>query len=816
MIMGMFSKLHFMRQAQRYQRCYLLSIVRSAREIILVGTLFIFLIGVGANAQTTSDKIIIDGKTFYLHKVAKGEGFYRIGKIYGVSQKEIVEANPDAVFGLKEGQLLKVPVIAGRNSTQAEINKSDAFIYHTVEQGQTAFYISRKYDVPLEVIYENNPGSQFQLLQGSIIKIPNGVGVSREEVSKEDDEFVYHTVMPKETLYALCRQYNSSEKEMIGNNPALQNGILSVGSVIRIPRHEVKKGMATDATIDTADQVIEDELYIYHRIVVGETMYSIAKAYKAGVNEVIKANEDVDSNDLPVGYLMRIPKSSLKGGLEKDFLNDDTYFIVHKVKRKESIFGISKKYDVDAKIIKRVNSEVDFVTLKKGTELRIPTQKWFEDFYHFDEVASQQKEADEVAMDFEHVCCTGYDYAATRPALRVGVLLPFAVEETKRMNIISKEEQGVIVAKEREDKVLSNKSKVFVEFYEGVLMALDSMKANHVNVELFVFDTAPDTNKVKAILARPEMAHLDLIIGPAYAHNLSLVSDFAASHQIKMVYPFSTINPEIDHNPYLFQVSPVDSLLFDVMVNKMLQGTEGKRVIMIRTPNKKSSYENQFSKKIREKIYLESFSFGQVPDFMEYNFVPDDLVGLEQIFADDRENVVIIPSVEEAHVNRIVTSVAGVADRKKCAVSLWGFSEWLRFQTIDPEDMHQLNSRFFSFYGMDYEDEMTQSFVEKYRKWYDTEPMAISPYFQRASVNSNFSRYSIWGYDITMYFLGAMKAFGSQFEHCIANYNPHLVQSNFTFTRYSNWGGFYNSGLLLLHFTPDLKLEVDRLHIQKN
>ncbi|TAJ12418.1 LysM peptidoglycan-binding domain-containing protein [Marinilabiliaceae bacterium JC017] len=816
MIMGMFSKLHFMRQAQLYQGYYLLSIVRSAREMILVGTLFIFLIGVGANAQTTSDKIIIDGKTFYLHKVAKGEGFYRIGKVYGVSQKEIVEANPDAVFGLKEGQLLKVPVIAGRNSTQDEINKSDAFIYHTVEQGQTVYYISRKYDVPLEVIYENNPGSQSQLLQGSIIKIPNGVGEAKEEVDKEDDKFVYHKVMPKETLYALCRQYNSSEKEVIENNPALQNGILSVGSVIRIPRHEGEENVVVDSTADTTDQVIEDELYIYHRIAVGETMYSIAKAYRAVVNEVIQANQDVDSNDLPVGYLMRIPKSSLKGGLEKDFLNDDTYFTVHKVKRKESIFGISKKYGVDADIIERINSEVDFAALKKGTELKIPTQKWFEDFYHFEEVASQEKEVDDADLAFEHVSCIGYDYAATRPALRVGVLLPFAVEETKRMNIISGEEQGVVVAKSRENKILSNKSKVFVEFYEGVLMALDSMKANNVNVELFVFDTAPDTNKVKAILARPEVAHLDLIIGPAYAHNLPLVSDFAASHQIKMVYPFSTINPEIDHNPYLFQASPVDSLLFDVMADKMLQGTEGKRVIMIRTPNKKSSYENQFSKKIREKIYLESFSFGQAPDFMEYNFVPDDLVGLERIFADDRENVVIIPSVEEAHVNRIVTSVAGVADRKKCDISLWGLSEWLRFQTIDPEYMHQLNSRFFSFYGMDYEDEMTQSFVTKYREWYETEPMAISPYFQRASVNSNFSRYGIWGYDITMYFLGAMKEFGPQFEHCIANYNPHLVQSNFYFTRYSNWGGFYNSGLLLLHFTPDLKLEVERLHIQKN
>ena len=57
------------------------------------------------------EKIVEGGKTFYLHQVKKGEGFYRLSVIYQVAQKEIIDANPDLAFqGLKEGSIVKIPV----------------------------------------------------------------------------------------------------------------------------------------------------------------------------------------------------------------------------------------------------------------------------------------------------------------------------------------------------------------------------------------------------------------------------------------------------------------------------------------------------------------------------------------------------------------------------------------------------------------------------------------------------------------------------------------------------------------------------------
>jgi len=752
------------------------------------------------------DKIIIEGKTYYLHKVQKAEGLYRISVNYGVSQKELLEANPSAAFGLKEGQLLKVPVIKGRNSTGDELRATD-YVYHTVEKGQTVFYLSRKYNVLRETIYENNPGSDQQLLLGTMIKIPREkIG---ELLPKDDkkEEFIYHTVRPQETMYALKTQYNLEISEIVKHNPALESGILPIGSVVRIPfKQKSEQAVVVEGS---TDEKVEDELYLYHRIAAGETLYSIAAQYRAKAQDVEQANSAVNPDDLPIGYLVRIPKASLKTGFEKTVTGKDGLFMLHKVKRKETIFAISKRYNVDIDILEKVNTNIDLGKLKKGTTVQIPTQEWFEQYFmrHVKEEVVDEGSTENL-HDWKAATCGTYDYNQEKPLLRVAMLLPFAVEDSRKVNIITEEKDGESIEKEREEKIISYKSKVFVEFYQGALLALDSLKKEGVNVELFVYDTAPDSNKVNTILAKPEMAYMNLIIGPAYPQNLKAVSSFAMEHDIPVVYPFSTRNYELVNNPKLFQVSPVDTLLFKEMSQEMIPQIEGKRVVMIRTENGSSAYENQYSEMLKKKIYLESFKKGEHPDFVEYKFKQDDLASLERMLSMEKENVVIIPSIEEAQVNRIVTTVKGAAEKTKAAVTLWGQPEWLKFQTINPQDIHQLNGKIFSYYAVNYSDMRNQNVVSKYRKWFKSEPMAISPYFQNASVQSNFSRYSLWGYDVTYYFMSAMKNYGKQFEHCLQVHQPHSVQANFHFKRISNWGGFYNTGLFILHFTTDYQMNI--------
>ena len=60
--------------------------------------------------ERSKDKVIISGVAYYIHQVKKGETAYSISKAYGITVEELTRENPPAVYGIKEGQILRIPV----------------------------------------------------------------------------------------------------------------------------------------------------------------------------------------------------------------------------------------------------------------------------------------------------------------------------------------------------------------------------------------------------------------------------------------------------------------------------------------------------------------------------------------------------------------------------------------------------------------------------------------------------------------------------------------------------------------------------------
>ena len=96
--------------------------------------------------EKSQQKILFQGKVFYIHKVIGGQTLYSISRAYGVTVQDIAAANPAIKLEvISEGQVLKIPVI----STLEEFSESyfgltrDDFIYHTVQAQQTVNYLSK-------------------------------------------------------------------------------------------------------------------------------------------------------------------------------------------------------------------------------------------------------------------------------------------------------------------------------------------------------------------------------------------------------------------------------------------------------------------------------------------------------------------------------------------------------------------------------------------------------------------------------------------------------------------------------------------------
>lgn len=81
--------------------------------------------------------------------------------------------------------------------------------------------------------------------------------------------------------------------------------------------------------------------------------------------------------------------------------------------------------------------------------------------------------------------------------------------------------------------------KRMVEYYEGFLMAVDSLKRTGVSLDLYVYDSGKDISTLNTILAKNEMKSMNIIIGPMHQNQIKPLSDFAEKNDIRLVIPFS-------------------------------------------------------------------------------------------------------------------------------------------------------------------------------------------------------------------------------------------------------------------------------------
>jgi len=450
---------------------------------------------------------------------------------------------------------LHIPVIKGRNASLDDLKSSEEFILHTVEKGQTVWFIAQKYGVDVEDIYKYNPGSRQALIVGSIIKVPVGAEQNARLLSDTDGDFIIYEIKPGDTLYSLSLKYRIPINELLQYNPGIRNGILVTGTYLRIP-HKENEGNDEFVAVPSFEQSpisIKEGDFIYHEIQPGQTLYSISRRYQTDVHDIKEANPDINPDELKPGYILRIPRPKKDIFSDSQQPEDEDLFDFHKVRRKETLFSISRRYDVDMDIIQKVNPQVDFSNLKKGVVLKIPTDRWFimhhpgrdggeAGFATLPEDSIRKM----VLVAHDSLCVNAEQIGSVIRPVKVALLLPFDLRATQQANIIEKIQNGDTIKTERQNRIIARRSMVFEEFYEGVLIALDRLKKDGVNVELKVYDIASGSTSVESFLRVHEkvLSDVDLIIGPALSEKLKPISDFALKHQIKLVYPLSNVNPE--------------------------------------------------------------------------------------------------------------------------------------------------------------------------------------------------------------------------------------------------------------------------------
>jgi len=607
--------------------------------------------------------------------------------------------------------------------------------------------------------------------------------------------YYVHIVKKGETLFSLSELYQVSQKDIAKDNPEIFLG-LQIGQALKIP---IVKSKEEDTPLD-------ENNYIYHRVKKGQTLYSLSKKYDVSQEDIIKCNPSVRYG-INVDQIIKIPKSKdVVTAFEtipenkplKDTIKIADNFIYHNVQPKETIFSLTRKYEITEDILKEHNP---FLAegLKTGQVLKIPKVANTE----IESLLFISEKKDSIAIKLEKSRLKAYsdsiDYKGclkqkmqqTEP-YDVTVMLPFYLTKNDEEFYIDSSEVDDFGKKiyEKifyEPHYIYPRSLSFIEFYEGLLLAVDSLKQNGLSINLRVYDTENDTNKIKEILNFPELTNTDLIIGPIYNHEIKLVSEFSKAHQIKMITPLSDDVNFADQNSLLFQVYPSFSAQIEEYA-KYISNFQNKNIVMVHNGDS-IGYNNIQQVKERIFSYLSLDTNLSSIQFKEVAF-KDSINALQHALSNKTENIFVIPSNDEAFVTDVITNLNTLKTFGH-NIKVVGLSRWQRFNNIDPEYFFNLELSIATPFFIDYNNKDVKNFILKYRKEYATEP----------------DQMAIHGYDIGMFFLSALQYYGKDFEKCIHQHTSNLLQSNYKFVKWYFNSGYENINVSIVKYFGDYHID---------
>ncbi|MFO0362061.1 MAG: LysM peptidoglycan-binding domain-containing protein [Flavobacteriales bacterium] len=212
------------------------SLVRRVRHLVslfALAGLLVTLTGCASIAQISAPVEVQDGKSYYMHTVKKGETTYAISKAYGCDINDLLSSNPGTDAGIKEGQVLRIPVEKAKAKVTVFVPDASGFINHEVQKRETLFGIARMYNVDVNDIAEANPGVDKGVKKGQILRIPvkGQPQVAPEPVQGNKK----HIVAQGETLFGISRQYSVPVDAITAANPGVETAGLKPGQVLNIP-----------------------------------------------------------------------------------------------------------------------------------------------------------------------------------------------------------------------------------------------------------------------------------------------------------------------------------------------------------------------------------------------------------------------------------------------------------------------------------------------------------------------------------------------------------------------------------------------------
>jgi LysM repeat protein len=619
------------------------------------------------------------------------------------------------------------------------------------------------------------------------------VEISQEKVIISGTQYYIHQVRKGQTSYSISRAYGISTQDLTTENPQAVYGIKE-GQILRIP---IKHGDANAAAASKANKAKRDDSkFIYHPLKPGETVYSLSRAYGVSENEIVQSNPGIDINKLSVGTEIAVPRRDFMTQKQK-FVDQDQRYIYHQVKNGETLSSIADKYGVSVRVLRRENKNLRFP--KVGDYIRVPSSALAEPEPEPVVVDTVPEVIEEEVVKYERPVA----YTPVKDlegSMDVAVLLPFYLSEnSRRFSIDSlKSQKGKMQYKatRKPDEYIIPESLDFIEMYDGILLAVDTLRSLGLDINLHTYDIKGDTIGVTRLINSGKLAEMDLIIGPVYSHNLSIVSRYAKEHGIPVVSPVELMsNSVLSGNPTLFMSFSSIEVIQNALARQVSQDNRSN-IVFVHTDSTGSDMDVKRLKELifselNKKMPYEDIRFRELIFYSRSTFSNDSINRISHSLSENSNNIVIIATEDAPVVSAVVTTIHGLS--KRYNVRIYGYPSVVYNERLDPRLFFDLDMLVFSPAWIDYNEDNVRQFNLNYFRKFFTMPLETS--------------FAWRGFDIAYYFISGLAMRGKEFIEHPETHHPELLQNQFDFERKSMRDGFENQNLFRIRYSKNYEVK---------
>ncbi len=640
------------------------------------------------------------------------------------------------------------------------------FIIHKVAEGETLRDIARIYQMaPSDILkYNKEIKAGDKLTTGFPILIPKPEAFSQVTDSLKIPghivDYKYHTVGDNETLFSLSKQYNSNIESIVALNN-VEGYNIKLGQILIIP---ILGDENTEKKVDLSK-------YTYYEVQPKQGKWRVAYDHGITIDELERLNPEIKNETLKVGQKLVVPRFITT----KELQRDEAHYIYHEVQPKETLYSLSKQYNISIEDLITENPELK-EGLKFGQTIKIPknipddqgveTTKRITDF---DEKIKGLTKNDSLVITNDTVVNNKpytinlLDNMRLDKSYRIAILLPFKL---KKLDTLA------------QDKTCNSLtgSKI-LDYYSGIKLAIDSLQKLGLQVHYDVFDTQGSPYVTGKILEVTDLSDYDFVIGPVKKANIEKVAGILeydntpiAVHNYKGDKPFRNIVVTTSN----------DTDLEHHMIQYLKEKANGNAISIIYDPRQKQKADT-----LAVQLGVPVIKIEGKETKKGYSIYADEI---GRKLPGDKENLVILLSDDDSFVFTVLSTLNSLAKRKN--ITLYTIND----KKLYEDDTNDRMNVFLANLNYHFPAKMTRLVNKQLAKAYKEKYKSLPSF---TAIN---------GFDTTFDLLVRAANADNLFEG-LQKIGRTYQTSKVYLYKHQPTTGFHNQGSVILRINPDLALD---------